>query len=87
MQATKPIEFAEHNESSEEAKHPGALLGLIMGIYPAILIAGILLIFSCIGIGSAYRSVFPESRPAQSERANPAEIVSSEPNLENARLR
>jgi len=31
-----------YDESKEEAKHPGAMLGLIMGVYPLIMVAFIL---------------------------------------------
>jgi hypothetical protein len=63
----KSVQSADNNESDEEEKNPGATLGLIMGVYPAILIAGILLSIGIISIGNAFRSL-PEKR----ETATPA---------------
>ncbi len=80
MQTYKPVETGDYNESSEEAKHPGAVLGLIMGIYPAVLIAMILLLFSGIGIRNTFRYIFPNPHPVQRESATPAETLNSEPN-------
>ena len=35
-------EYDGYDESVEEAKHPGAMLGLIMGVYPLIMVTFIL---------------------------------------------
>lgn len=83
MQTKLFDETGEYNESDEEAKHPGAFLGLIMGIYPAVLIVGILLLFSGIAIRSAFKSIFPNSVPHQTEIKTPADVVNNEPKLED----
>lgn len=38
------LESDGYNESNEEAKHPGAMLGLIMGVYPLIMVTFILVL-------------------------------------------
>ena len=76
--ADNSVQSEEYSESDEESKNPGAALGLIMGVYPAILIAGILLSISIIGIGSIFRS-----RTVQSEPEPPTATSLKEPEPEN----
>lgn len=40
------LEDDTYNESDEEAKHPGAMLGLIMGTYPLIMVAFIMVLIA-----------------------------------------
>jgi hypothetical protein len=63
---------ANYDESREEAKHPGALLGLIMGIYPAILVIGLLLVVSIVGVRSMFPSTYPPPTMPENETVQQA---------------
>ncbi len=54
FRAKRPV-----NESVEEAKHPGALLGLIMGSYPLLLVVFILI---ALAYSLLFRPLFSGSR-------------------------
>ena len=69
----KPVAIDEYDDSDEEAKHPGAVLGWVMGIYPAVLIVAILLVIIGIGIRNAHRFTFPHSQSAQVESVIPTD--------------
>lgn len=83
MQTDKNGEVGDYSESDEEAKHPGAILGLIMGIYPAVLIAGILLLFSGIAIRNGYRYFFPDSHREQLGTSPPSNALRHEASSQN----
>jgi hypothetical protein len=74
----KPVAIDEYDDSDEEAKHPGAILGWVMGIYPAVLIVAILLVIIGIGIRNAYRFTFPSTHSVQVESTNPADSLKDE---------
>lgn len=67
MQPKQPDKSPGYNESVEEAKNPGAALGLIMGIYPAILVGVLLIGLAALGVRSTFPTSFPKPRPTDSE--------------------
>jgi hypothetical protein len=81
---SEPAETGDYNESVEEAKHPGAVLGLIMGIYPAVLILGVLLVLSIIGFRKNFERVSPDSQPIQKETAASSEALENAPQSQDA---
>jgi hypothetical protein len=60
-----------YSESQEEAKHPGAVLGLIMGIYPAIFIVGLLLAVGFLSLRNMAPSLPYMKNPADAEAIPP----------------
>ena len=67
MQNKLKAPHVDYNESKEEAKNPGALLGLIMGVYPVILIIGLLVAIAFVSLRPWTNSAVPEERPSDSE--------------------
>lgn len=62
-----PVKLPAYSESKEEAKHPGAMLGLIMGMYPAIFIVGLLIAVGFMSIRNMSPAPPPVSKPTEIE--------------------
>ena len=69
MPLEPPATLPPYSESQEEAKHPGAMLGLIMGMYPAIFIVGLLLAVGIMSIRNMSPSPPPLPEPAEVDTA------------------
>lgn len=71
MPSDPPVNPPAYSESEEEAKHPGAMLGLIMGIYPAIFIVGLLLAVGFLSLRNMAPSPPSVTKPADTEAVPP----------------
>jgi hypothetical protein len=67
MPPETPVKSPAYSEPKEEAKHPGAVLGLIMGVYPAIFIVGLLLAIGFLSLRSMAPSNPPVSKPTETD--------------------
>ncbi len=64
MQSKQQVKSKGYNESKEEAKNPGALLGLIMGAYPAVLVIGMLVAMAFFGLRGGKPVEVPKVEPS-----------------------
>ena len=82
MRTKQLIKPAKYNESKEEAKHPVVLLALIMGVYPAVIIIGLLIAIGYFAIRSRTPIDVPATQSYRSDVNSESPTASPDKELE-----
>lgn len=72
---TKQLAKSSYDESKEEAKHPFLLLALVSGVYPAVIIIGLLIAIAYFAIPRGASKVVPATQTIETDlNASPVVI-------------
>ena len=80
---TKPLPKGGYNESKEEAKHPFLLLALVSGVYPAVIIIGLLIAIAYFAIPRGEPKVVPATQTIQTDSNASPVVIPADPEPES----